>query len=244
MDEPVIGRPTGGPQPESGDPQEADASAARGAESAREDLPPGVAVQVAYAGSSRGPAFNSAVVGVEPDAVALDLSRGGRPPTQVEGEPLIVVVRGREGMRAFDSTVIGVEVPRSLLLVTPPTEARRPERRSGARVPVGVPLRSGVWLDPRGGEYPIQGGTVLDVSVGGLLLRSLRYVVEGALVRLAFVLHPAERPVHVQGMVVGVEEETRSTALRVHVQFVEMPEDSRDQVKRFVDRAVARRRVA
>lgn len=245
MDEPVIGRPTGAPEPESGAAQQ-DAAGLAGsaAQSAREDLPPGVPIQVAYSGSSRGPAFNSAVVDVTPESVALDLSRGGRPPSGAQGEPLILVVRGRAGFRAFDATVIGVQAPRSLLVVTPPVEARRPERRSAVRAPVGVPLRSGVWLDPRGGEYPIHGGTVIDVSAGGLQLRSLRYVVEGALVRLAFVLHPAERPVHAQGMVVGVEEEARSSALRIHVQFVEMPEDSRAQIDRFVDRAVARRKVA
>ncbi len=246
MDEPVIGTPSGASQPEpSEEAGDATQSAQATSKAAGDALRPGAAVQVAYAGASRGPAFNSSVMGVEPEALALDLSREGRiPQNPADAEPLVLVVRGKEQLHAFDSKVIGVEAKRALLLVAPPVEARRPERRVNLRASVGVPLRSGVWLDPKGGEYPIQGATVVDVSVGGLQLRSLRYVGEGALVRLAFVLHPSERPVHVQGMVVGVREEERSTALRIHVQFVEMPDDSREQITRFVDRSASRRRVA
>lgn len=246
MDEPIIGVPTGGPPPEPSpdDPGVSEAAARAAARQAASIVRLGAAVQVAYAGASRGPAFNSEVVGVTSDAVALALGRGGRPPVSAaDREPLVLVVRGGERLHAFDANVIGVEPARSLLLLTPPLEARRPERRAEVRVPVGVPLRSGVWLDPRGGESPIQ-ATVTDVSLNGLQLRSLRYVGTGSLVRLTFVLHPAERPVHAQGMVVALEEEARTTAVRVHVQFVEMPEDSRDQIQRFVDRSAARRRVA
>lgn len=245
MDEPIIGIPTGGPpEPPDDGPGASGDEVSAAEQHAAEIVRAGTPVQVAYAGASRGPAFNSAVIAVTPATVALALRNGGRAPVRaVDREPLILVVRARQRLHAFDSNVTAIDPARSLLLVTPPLEARRPERRAAVRVPVGVPLRSGVWLDPRGGESPIQ-ATVTDVSVAGLQLRSLRYVGEGAIVRLTFVLHPAERPVHVQGMVVGVEEEARTTALRVHVQLVEMPEDSRDQIQRFVDRAVARRKVA
>ncbi len=249
MDEPVIGQPSGATASErltadSGEvetppPAAPPATSPPDAEVFR----PGVALQVAYAGPTRAPAFNAAVAGVDADGIAIDLGRkASSQPAPGSGEPVVLVVRSKQQLQAFDCEVTGIEESRSLMLVTPPVEARRPERRMATRVVVGVPLRSGVWLDPRGGEFPIHGGTVIDVSVGGLQLRSLQYVGLASIVRLAFVLHPAERPVHVQGMVVGCADEDRSTALRVHVQFLEMPEDSREQVARYVQRVSARAR--
>lgn len=246
MDEPVIGTPSGEypPEPSAEEARDAERSAAASQELTMKALRVGTAAQVAYAGASRGPAFIATVAGVTPEALALDLGRGGRPPTGPgQGEPLLLVVRHEQPL-VFESTTKAFDPARSLLIVAPPVEARRPELRGSVRASVAVPLRSGVWLDPEGAESPIQSASVTDVSEGGLQLRSLRHVGTGSLVRLVFVLHPAERPVHVQGIVVDVREEPRTSALRVHVQFVEMSADSRDQIKRFVARATARGRTA
>lgn len=231
MDEPVIGQTNG--EPTLDEPAE-DLAATPLAEAFR----PGNSLQVAYSGPNRRPAFNSAVAGVTPGSVELELTRLPReqaPPRQ--GDDVVLVARNRVGFEAFDAHVIEVG---SALVVTSPVEARRPERRMALRVPVAVPLRSGVWLDPHGGEYPIDRATLIDVSVGGVQLRAQQFVAPGSIMRLAFALHPGERPVLVQGMVIAVTNESKAAAHSLHVVFIEMPDDSREQVERFVKRARAR----
>ncbi len=238
MDEPVIGQSQGEPEL-AGSAQ--DVSDDAGATALPEAFRPGNALQVAYVGSHRRPAFNSAVVQVEDGAVALELTRLPRdqaPPR--EGDPVVLVTRRGMAFEAFDAQVIDVRPTRAGLLVTPPVEARRPERRLATRVPVSIPLRSGVWLDSGGAEYTIDAASLVDISAGGAQIRSLQFVAPGCITRLAFALHPGERPVLVQAMVAAVTGEVRTVAQRLHLQFIEMPDDSREQLARFVTHATAR----
>lgn len=240
MDEPVIGERASGPDaqasehaatPESPVESEADAT----------QLRPGARLQVAYVGPNRRAAFNSRVVGNEGGALALDLTQmpiEQAPPPASDPVILVTSVRGRYS--AFDATVLGASDETKVLLVTPPVEARRPERRASIRVPLSIPLRSGTWLDPVGAEYPIKAGRVVDISTGGAQLRTQEQIPPGAVLRLAFSLHPAERTVLAQAMVTGAAWESGAGGLRLHVQFIEMSDESRAQLERFVTQAAAR----
>lgn len=201
----------------------------------------GAALQVAYAGRTRAPAFNSSVVGVIAGGLALDLAR--LPSTQAPpqpSEPVLLVVRRADQMAAFDAEVLPDAGAPQQLFVTTPVEARRPERREAARGAVAVPLRSGIWLDSDVGSRPIEGASLVDVSVGGVQLRALSPLTVGATVQFAFVLDPDESPIEVQGMVVGVRSGPRGVAPRTHVQFIEVKGQGREQIARFVERVAKR----
>ncbi len=236
MDEPVIGEAAAGQ-----DAPEPEATAPLGSATDAADFKPGAPLQLAYAGSTRRAAFNSMVAGYEGESLALDLARlplGQAPP--LPADPVILVSSDRGRYTAFDATVVEVRDESKVLLVTPPAEARRPERRSSIRVPLSIPLRSGTWLDLVGAEYAIRGARILDVSLGGAQLRTQQQVPTGAILRLAFSLHPTDRAVLAQAMVTGSGWEPGVGALRMHVQFIEMSDESRAQLERFVTAAAAR----
>lgn len=249
MDEPVIGAAAGREEPEPEARQleapELEASAAVEAAPEASEFRPGAHLQVAYVGPNRRAAFNSTVVGFEGGLLALDLERLPlEQPLPPVDDAVILVSSTRGRYTAFDAAVREVrEVggdPKALL-VTPPVEARRPERRASMRVPLSIPLRSGTWLDPVGAQYAITGARLLDISTGGALLRTQQQIPPGSVLRLVFSLYPAERAMLAQAMVTGVDwDEARIGASRLHVQFIEMSDENRAQLDRFVASAAAR----
>jgi c-di-GMP-binding flagellar brake protein YcgR len=202
----------------------------------------GLAVQVAYAGPTRAPAFNASVSRVGETEVVLDLRR--LPNMQLPpqpGEPVVIVTRRQGNLVAFDARVLAVEYAPPLLVVTPPVEARRPERRGGVRAGVAIPVRQGLWLHPDDGALPIEAATLIDISEGGTQIRTLTSVEAGAIVRLSFGLDATGPGVEVQGMIVSVSAPQRGLAPRVHVQFIEVGDETREQIARFVERARQRK---
>lgn len=199
---------------------------------------PGLAVQVAYAGSVRAPAFNSAVTRRVEGGISLTLVR--LPRTQLPpgpNEPVLLVVRLADRLAAFDARVRAQQLNPAELAVSTPIEARRPERRDSTRVAVTIPLRSGAWLDPTLGTLPIEGGAVVDVSAGGAQLRMRKRVATGSAVELTFALVPGEPLIEVQGVVMGAAAAERGAGFVAHVRFIEVQADGLAQLERFVKSA-------
>lgn len=88
-------------------------------------------VQVVYVGATREPTFTSTVRQVATDFVRIDLY--GLPTRRLPpqpGEPVVLVVQDGDELSAFETRAIGIEPAPPTLLLTPPVETRRVERRS------------------------------------------------------------------------------------------------------------------
>jgi hypothetical protein len=87
-------------------------------------------VQVVYTGATRQPPFSAIIRQVTDDFVRVDLYSlpTYRLPPQ-PGEPVVLVVLDGEELCAFETRVIGIEPAPPTLLLTPPVEVRRVQRR-------------------------------------------------------------------------------------------------------------------
>ena len=91
----------------------------------------GVPVQVVYAGATREPTFASHIRQVTADFIRIDLyglSTRRLPPQP--GEAVVLVVVDGTDLRAFEAVAIGIEPAPPTLLLTPPVESRRIDRRT------------------------------------------------------------------------------------------------------------------
>ena len=118
--------------------------------------------------------------------------------------------------------MLQIEFTPPALVVSMPTEARRPEHRRSRRVPCAIPLRVGRWSDSPRGEIPFE-GTIIDISTGSQQIHAAEGLPPGATLRLAFPFPFAqEQPdVDVTGVVVAAALGGDGRR-RIHVQFLEV----------------------
>lgn len=199
----------------------------------------GMRVHVAYAGPRREPTFSALVRFVSEEFIRLDLYSlpATRLPPQ-RGEPVVLIAQEGDQLRALDAVVIGVDSAPPALILTPPVEARRDERRRFPRVAANIAVEAAFWLDPAGGARSLNPARVVDLSVGGWKLRARATPPLDAELYVQTELIPGQLS-EVRGLVLGISPLPDSPAFYIRAAFSRIDPQTYAAIVKYVSEALA-----
>ncbi len=203
------------------------------------DLRPGTRVNVVRANGDLEAAYQAAVRSVSQDAVRLTMpQREGEflPVDAGESVTLFTSVQGQ--IYRFPTHVRMVEVsPSEGLVVEPPTEAEKSERRSYYRLITRIAPRYIAVIGRDGAETPLQDSVILDLSGGGLQMQSLSQPDPGARLHVIFPLEGDPVEMDVCAELLSVRPPARGGRYhRLHGRFVGIPRAEVERLIRYVTR--------
>lgn len=202
------------------------------------DLRAGQRVRIMSAGTSVRDAYEGTVLSVKDQVVRLDLPADelGRLEVTV-GEQLLMLTDVRGRLFSFRTTVLGTEtVPTYILLLTQPEVAVQDDRREYYRQFTHIAPRYCARIDVKGLERQRLHVLIMDISGGGMQLRSRERVDIGSDVRVIFPLEGDPMDLDITGRVQSVVSEVRAGQYRVHLKFINPPRQARDRIVRYVFR--------
>lgn len=203
------------------------------------DLKRGQRITVTSDGDASDVSREAIVRHVSEAGIHIGWARGGderldlRPDDELT---LTIHLNGR--MYRCRSRVLEVqEFPTVAVTIARPTEAQREERREFFRLLTGIDPRYAVRLDGDGEELEQIDVRILDISGGGVQLRSRRWISVGTRIRLIFSLEddPVELDVLALALTVLLPDQRRST-YRINAEFVDLDQQVREQIIRFIFR--------
>lgn len=200
------------------------------------DLKPGQRVSILRDGGSLASSYGSSIRHVTPETVRIDIPRRGAeslPLAPADDVLLMLEMHGR--LYTFVSRVQRVEnEPIEAVFIDRPQMVQQSERRQFFRLITNIRPRFAAVMDRDGEERFRLDVQVLDVSGGGLQLRSQRHVRVGDRIRLIFNLGEDPMEVDIQVLALSVIEADRGGSFRVNSRFVELPRGVQERVVRFV----------
>lgn len=138
-------------------------------------------------------------------------------------------------IHAFDAVVRAIDEGASSLILEPPSEVRRIERRRYYRLPVTIVPRHAALLDEDDEEVQRIDARLLDISGGGAQVRSRQPLATGARVKLVFALDGESDPLEVYATVLAAEQpDPRSTATHAHARFDGLGRRTEERIVRFI----------
>ena len=208
------------------------------------DLRPGQPLRVLRTGDPGDSQYASAVRHVSPEVMRID-------PPQRDGEVmplhpdddvmLALHINGR--MYTFVSTVQAIEAaPQASVIVDRPRLVEQGDRREFFRLPVSIQPSHAAILDSEGNEDVLLEATILDVSAGGVQLRSKQPIEAGQRIRLVFSLDEDSPEVDVTVVARSVMlalsslADGRRTHYRVNTRFEGAPRAVQERIVKFVFR--------
>lgn len=207
------------------------------------DLRPGQSVTVVQGNGMSGGAYDTAVRQITSEYVELDLPRrDGERMAVYPGDHLTLLAYVGEGLFSFQSRVRELsEVPEQLLTIDVPEAVDKTERRQFYRLDTSIAARYAALTDDDGGELRRLDVSVMDLSGGGMQLRSTQAVDLGSLVRVIFNVGNDPVQVDVSAIVISSQPEERTSRFRVHVRYVELARSQQEQIIRHIFREQVRR---
>jgi c-di-GMP-binding flagellar brake protein YcgR len=193
--------------------------------------------------------WRARVEDVEERRFAVKLSsvgQMGRPVPLRAGDLVRVILTGEDALYEFETKVLSEQAGWVYLEI--PKRSRRVQRRQFAREACLLPVQFRIYDGPppfSGARPPLVEGTALNISAGGLLLAARMTGAPGDLLELRVELDRGWEPVEVRGVVLNVVPPAppRKEA-RHHVKFVEISDQVREQLIRYViDRQRRARRI-
>lgn len=160
-------------------------------------------------------------------------------PSTLKGLHASIAAQLHGRLYELESSILEVETAPPGLVVTVPTEARQTQRRNFYRLNVSINTRA-VWqeTDPDGEVAPtvhqLTGALILDISGGGVQIRSREPAPIGALIALEFVLAPGTPAVRVAAKALTCRPEERTHAYRINTEFVGIARHTQEQIVRFI----------
>ncbi len=217
--------------------------------SAHIDIRPGAQVLVALPGADDH-VHRALVRDVSSRGIELTPARRGNGVLEVQrGASVVLYVR--HGARSYRLTgrVAGVKESSALgFTVDGLSEARLSERRTFYRQDTRIEPGHAALLHEEYGALPLEETTILDVSGGGLRLRTSTPVQPGTRLSLSFVLDDDPLEVDVEAEVLRVvPPEPPRRFFHLHCAFLETPRAITERIVRFVFRqqvAESQRRVS
>lgn len=203
------------------------------------DLRPGTRVNVVLPDGDPDVAYEAAVRSVSHDAVRLTMPRREGeflPVGAGEEVTLFASVQGQVYRIATRVRLVEVS-PAEGLVVEPPAEAEKSERRSYYRLITRIVPTYIAVVGRDGSETPLLDTTILDLSGGGMQMQSLSQPDPGTRLRVVFGLHgdPVEMDTCVE--VLCVRAPVRGGRYhRVHGRFVDLPRADVERLIRYVTR--------
>ena len=198
----------------------------------------GPTVNVLPEGGGLSAAYASVVRAVSDDLVRIAVpSRDG---TRLALEPgstvFLYLDRGAYTYR-FESRVRAVEVDGDAVVLDAPSQVERKERRSFYRLEETLEPRYAALIDAAGDELKrLEGAALLDISGGGLQLRTRDAVEAGASLRIILRLDDDQEIAICARVLSTVAPEAGRTFYRVHGQFIDIPKAYQERIVRFVFR--------
>lgn len=203
------------------------------------DLKRGQRITVTPTGGAPTVSCEAAVRDVSEDGLRIDWPRGGgdrlglRPDDELT---LTIHLHGR--VYTGRSHVLDVhEFPTASVTIARPTEVQREERREFFRLLTGIDPRYAARTDGDGEELERIDVRILDISGGGVQLRSRRWISVGTHIRLIFSLEDDSMELDVLVLALTVLQPARRRSFyRINAEFVDLGQEVREQIIRFIFR--------
>ncbi len=203
------------------------------------DLRPGARVTVLPEDGDFGAAYEAMVRSVSEHAVRLSMPQRADGFLTIDaGEPITLFTSVQGQIFRFPTRVRLIETsPEEGLVIEPPAEAEKNERRSYYRLITRIVPRYAATVDREGAETPIPGGVILDVSGGGTQMQVLTRVETGTRVHLVFALDGDPLEMDVAADILTVDAPSRGGRYyRLHGRFVGVPRTEVERLIRYVTR--------
>ena len=176
--------------------------------------------------------YTSTVRRVDQRGVLIDPPRvDGDELSLAAGEELVLFTQYHGRTYRFATKVLegGLQV-----LVEEPSEAKRMERRSFYRLLITIPLVSAEVIMESGAREPVK-ATIVDISGGGVRLRTDADLPEGTRLRLVFLLNGQELRAEAKSVHRStVEGRGRSVRHELQCAFVDLSRAAQDLIVRFI----------
>lgn len=202
------------------------------------ELRPGQHITVQVPGAPPGDAYLARVRGVGAMQLRIEPPRrdGTRMPL-APGDPVLLLVESQQRLFSCESLVVEVvEVPVEMVTLRRPSIADRAERREYYRLPTSIrPRYSSITNDDRE-ELGRLEAVIMDLSGGGLQLRSTRPVELGSLIRVIFTLDDDPQDLDITLQALSVLPEVRTPQYRIRGSFVRLPRYVQERLIRFIFR--------
>ncbi len=209
------------------------------------DLTPGVALQVFPEPGSIEHAYDAVVSSVTDTALRLTPPRRGDERLLLKpGQRVAAYVALNGQLHRFSTLVRTTEVfPLEALVLTPPAHAMNAERREFYRLITRIEPRYAARVDYQLNELQPLTSMILDISGGGLQMRTREWVPTGSRLRLIFSLDDDPLDFDMQLLALSVFRPERQQHYRIHCRFVDAaPADIERIVRHVFRQQVAMRR--
>jgi c-di-GMP-binding flagellar brake protein YcgR len=197
-----------------------------------------VPAEVQVEDSYRREVLSGRILGANDQSVAVRVvDATGRPVGLMQGTRVTLSVQRLASHYTFETVVLGTRMqPEAMLLLQRPGDESSATRRASMRIDTlisGARLVVGVR-----GQAEFLNATVLDLSVGGALVRTDQPVSNGARAMLAFPLPSQGNPVSADGTALRCTERPGSkserASYRTAMRFTRIDPADQDRIARFI----------
>lgn len=209
------------------------------------DLRPGTRVNVIPADGDVGATYEAVVRSVSRADIRITTPKRDEEWLAIgSGDPLTLFTSVQGQIFRFPSRVMVVnDDPAEGIVIEPPVEAEKNERRSYYRLITRIVPRYAGAVGRKGDETPLQSCVILDVSGGGMQMQSLTRLETGTRVHLVFALDgdPLEVDITVE-VLSTLPPAQGGQFFRMHGRFVTPPRPEVERLVRYVTRQQIERR--
>ena len=198
-------------------------------------LQPGQRVHVLPAGGTLGAPYESTIRHVAPVAVRVDLPRRGNEFLDLEPDAQVLIVLDQHGrLYTFTTAVQAVDLATETLVVDRPRIVEQSERRQFFRLTVSIRPRYTAVIDEAGEELRRIEALILDISGGGMRLRSKQPVSDGDRLHVVFPIRGEQLDVDVVVNSAGHTPNETPWAYHAGAHFAPQTRQLQERVIRFV----------
>jgi c-di-GMP-binding flagellar brake protein YcgR len=203
------------------------------------ELQPGTRVSIAPKGGDLGAVYEATVRSVTEHAVRLTMPEREHEFLNVEPGESITMFLSRQGqVYRITSRVRLIETsPVEGLVIDPPAEAVKNERRSYYRLLTRIVPRYAAVVGRGGAEEPLGENVILDISGGGLQMQSKSRIEAGARLHLVFAVDGDPLEIEVLVDVLTVHPPVNGGRVyRFHGRFAGVPRSEVERIIRYIYR--------
>lgn len=200
---------------------------------------PGLRLSVMQGRGVLSASYQGVIRQVSDDGIRIDWPHRNRDAMELNrGDDVTVVVQMHGRMYTCSTRVLDLqEVPTETVLIAEPSEVRHNERRQFYRLLTNITPRYAAQTNEDGDEVLRLEARILDLSGGGVQLRTEEWIPVGARIRLVFMLDQDPLQLDITVMALAVREpDTGRTFHRVNAKFVEIDRDTQERIIRFIFR--------
>jgi c-di-GMP-binding flagellar brake protein YcgR len=203
------------------------------------DLQPGLPVHVLPPGGALEAAYGSVIRQVTNSGVRIEPpQRDGATMALAPGDAVTFYVQMQGRIYRLESRVRMVEQgAEESVVLEPPSEAERTERREFYRLMTTLNARYAARVSPEGDELERLDVTILDISGGGMQVHCKQWAPVGSRLRITFRLEDDPQDIDATAIALSVARpDPRRSVYRVHCRFIELPRSHQERIVRWVFR--------